>query len=49
MDPLLIDLSCKNFYIELQCLNILKHLSKISRAYLKLLLFSKNYPVRENQ
>jgi hypothetical protein len=38
-DPLLIVLSYKNFYIELQCSNILKHLSKIGKAYLKSLLF----------
>jgi hypothetical protein len=39
-DPLLIDLSCTQFYIRLHFLNIFKYLSNISRTCLKLLLFS---------
>jgi hypothetical protein len=37
MDPLLIDLSCTQFYVSLQCLNILKYsyLSNVSRTLLK--------------
>jgi hypothetical protein len=45
MDPLLLVLSCRSFYIELQYLNILKYLFKIIKFILRLLLFSKSYPI----
>jgi hypothetical protein len=42
MDPLLLVLSFTSFYVELQCLNILKYLFKLINCILKLLLFSKS-------
>jgi hypothetical protein len=44
MDTLLLVLSHTSFYVELQCLNILKYLFKLVKFILKLLLFCKSYP-----
>ena len=45
MDLSLIVLPCKTVFIELQCLSILKYLSKISKAYLNYCYFFKNDPI----
>jgi hypothetical protein len=46
MDPLLIALlGIIFFYIGLQCLNILKYLSKLIKLILNYRYFSKKYPI----